>query len=96
MLTGPAITILVAVTTVHIKSPDNLADLRPMYVQHFAVSATAEEVILDACQVQPQSVDASKDTVTAAVASRIIISIGHARRLVDILQQVIELREGGN
>lgn len=79
--------------SVLIKYPENIADLKSVYVQHFNIIASTEEIFMDACELQPQTMNIEKDSLIATVAFRAVISPAHARRLIDLLQKTLKDQE---
>jgi hypothetical protein len=70
--------------------PVNPAELPTYWGNLIAVVTTNEEVYLDVCQVQPQTMkDPSGNPASAMAVVRVVISKAHAERLVRGLNRAL-------
>jgi Protein of unknown function (DUF3467) len=82
--------------TLQVQYPLNPRELPQVYANFIAIQATAEEVVFDACTVQPGFLEVPKKSesgersVPALAVSRIIVSRAHAARFAEALKKILE------
>ncbi|MDC3962654.1 hypothetical protein [Polyangium jinanense] len=81
---------------INLQYPEDPREIRESYTNYIAVNAVGEEIILDICQLQPQSIRSHEDRqmIDALVQQRLTMTRDHATRLVQVLLRTLKAAEG--